>query len=98
MKIYEVKNSDYTLIIDYLESKHQIAGVQKKFVYNVLKYLYKNNNKFNDTFTLYSLNKELVLIESYIIDFVNLYDVTINELIENNILIVVLFNTKEGDQ
>lgn len=84
MKIYELKNHDILNICDYIESNYNIDHYQKKFIYNVLKYLYKNNS---DKFSIIKINDNKILIESYLIDFVNMYDLFISELIENNILI-----------
>ena len=84
MKVYVLKNNDILLICDYIEKNSNIDHYQKKFIYNVLKYLYKKNS---DSFTVCKVNNNKIFVESFIVDFVNLYDVFISELIENNILI-----------
>lgn len=84
MKVYVLKNNDILLICDYIEKNSNIDHYQKKFIYNVLKYLYKKNS---DCFTVCKVNNNKIFVESFIVDFVNLYDLFISELIENNILI-----------
>ena len=92
MKKYELKDAvdlfDYLTARDGLSFKKEETKeakkariLLKKLIYYVLKI-----NKYN-IYIIYEFNNNNILIETAIYELTDLYDVTIEELIENKILI-----------
>jgi len=83
MKIYTTQNNSE--VIEYLQKRDNLNMHQKKQVLKVFNYCYKNDRKY--TFIEYMVEGVTILINTFIYDFIDLYDVTIKELINNNILV-----------
>ncbi len=93
MKKYELKDAvdlfDYLTARDGLSFKKEETKEAKKariLLKNLIYYVLKVNYKYNN-YVIYNLNNNKILIESGINELTDLYNVTIEELIENKILI-----------
>lgn len=79
MKNYTLLNTCFELI-DYLQERDGLTNKQAKFLQNTLNYCIKNNG---ETFVIYKVNNEKILIDAFLYDFIHLYDLTIEELLNN---------------
>ena len=92
MKKYELKDAvdlfDYLTARDGLSFKKEETKEAKKarILLKKLIYYFLKINKYN-IYIIYKFNNNNILIETAIYELTDLYDVTIEELIENKILI-----------
>lgn len=84
MKVYKFY-SWWCDLVEYLEKVYKITKSHKKLINNIFRYL---NRTIPEGLCPYNYNNDIIFIESYLYIFITDFypSLSINELIENNIL------------